>query len=49
MKKLIVVLGSVLAMATSTIAQDASWAPEKQKESEFTGRKLETFKHGTKK
>ncbi|QJW98580.1 PHB depolymerase family esterase [Frigoriglobus tundricola] len=30
-------------------AQEAKWPPERQKESEFTGRKLETFQHGTKK
>ena len=30
-------------------AQEASWPPEKQKESEFTGRKLEVFQHGSRK
>jgi predicted esterase len=30
-------------------AQEGKWAPEKTKESEFTGRKLDTFQHGVKK
>ena len=30
-------------------AQEEKWAPEKVKESEFTGRKLDTFRHGVKK
>jgi predicted esterase len=30
-------------------AQETKWAPEKTKESEFTGRKLDTFQHGVKK
>ena len=39
---LIVVLGIV----GTARAQDAKWPPEKTKESEFTGRKLDTFQHG---
>src|SRR5581483_8869099 len=30
-------------------AEEASWPPVKQKDSEFTGRKLEVFQHGTRK
>src|ERR1035438_304798 len=49
MKKPILALGLVLAVATAACAQEASWPPAKQKESEFTGRKLDTFQHGSKK
>lgn len=30
-------------------SQETKWAPEKTKESEFTGRKLDTYQHGVKK
>jgi len=49
MKKLHLALCLVWALTTAAFAQDASWPPEKPKESEFTGRKLETFQHGVKK
>src|SRR5262245_3311463 len=48
MKQSILVLGLVWVVATAR-AQEASWPPEKQKESEFTGRKLEEYRHGTRK
>jgi pimeloyl-ACP methyl ester carboxylesterase len=38
-----------LAASDSTRAQEAKWRPEKIKESEFTGRKLDTFQHVIKK
>ena len=41
-------LGLAFAVATGAHAQGTSWPPERQKESEFTGRKLETFRHGSK-
>jgi len=46
MKKPILALVSVLVFATATRAQE-TWPPAKQKESEFTGRKLDTFQHGS--
>jgi poly(3-hydroxybutyrate) depolymerase len=49
MKKPIVALALFLVVATAACAQEASWPPEKQKESEFTGRKLETYRHGNRK
>lgn len=49
MKKWILALGLVLALAPASHAQEAAWPPARQKESEFTGRKLDTFQHGTKK
>ncbi len=49
MKKWILASGLTLVLATLASAQEASWQPEKQKDSEFTGRKLETFKHGVRK
>jgi len=49
MKKLILGLGLVLVIARAACAQEVSWPPEKQKESEFTGRKLEVFQHGSRK
>ena len=49
MKKPILPLGLVFVAATAACAQDASWPPAKQKESEFTGRKLDTFQHLSKK
>ncbi|MEK6239652.1 MAG: hypothetical protein N2C14_33450 [Planctomycetales bacterium] len=48
MKNSRIALGLTLAAMVAVSAQAAEWSPEKQKESEFTGRKLETFQHGTK-
>lgn len=48
MKHMMIALGFVWAVAGSALAHAAEWAPEKQKESTFTERKLETFQHGTK-
>lgn len=36
----------LVASAGTVSAQDGSWPPVRQKESEFLGRKLETFRHG---
>src|SRR2546423_107216 len=47
MKALILALGLVLAAATVASSQEADWPPVKQKASEFTGRKLEVFQHGS--
>ena len=42
------VLATVLVLAvTATFAQEAEWPPAKQKASEFNGRKLETYRHGS--
>jgi poly(3-hydroxybutyrate) depolymerase len=49
MKIPILSLALVLAVATAGRAQDSGWPPEKQKESEFTGRKLQPFQHGSRK
>src|SRR4051812_41019058 len=49
MKQTILALAFVLAATTAVRAQEGNWPPEKQKESEFTGRKLETFQHGSRK
>lgn len=49
MNKPILALVLVLAVAMPTRAQEASWPPAQQKESEFTGRNLEAFQHGSKK
>ncbi|MFO0802905.1 MAG: PHB depolymerase family esterase [Gemmataceae bacterium] len=46
---MIVVLVLTGVAPTSAPAQEANWPPEKAKESEFTGRKLDTFRHGVKK
>jgi predicted esterase len=43
---LVLALWLVPALAAS--AEDATWPPEKAKESEFTGRKLDTYRHGVK-
>ncbi|HEY1188357.1 MAG TPA: PHB depolymerase family esterase, partial [Gemmata sp.] len=37
------------AVPVTAGAQEAKWPPEKTKGSEFTGRKLDTYQHGTKK
>ncbi len=49
MKRTTVVLGLVLAFAAAAYAGTAQWPPEKEKESVFTERRLETFKHGIRK
>ncbi|MGA2066961.1 MAG: prolyl oligopeptidase family serine peptidase [Thermoguttaceae bacterium] len=49
MKRTMIAAGLVLAFAAAARAQTAEWPPEKEKESVFTGRKLEAFKHGIKK
>ncbi len=49
MKKPILALGLLLAAATAAHTQEAGWPPVKQKQSEFTGRKLEVFRHGSRK
>ena len=49
MKKTLIALGFVVAAAVPAGAQEAMWPPETQKESEFAGRKLEAFQHGSKK
>lgn len=46
---LIVSIWLTAAASTAARAQEAKWSPEKTKESEFTGRKLDTFQHGVKK
>jgi poly(3-hydroxybutyrate) depolymerase len=40
-------LGLVLAFVAAARAGTTDWPPQKEKESVFTGRTLETFKHGT--
>ena len=40
---------SIALTAAGGWAQEATWIPEKKKESEFTGRKLDTFQHASKK
>jgi poly(3-hydroxybutyrate) depolymerase len=47
MQKPILVLGLALALANAARTQEVSWPPAKQKESEFTGRKLEVFRHSS--
>lgn len=42
-----VVAGLVLHVAAAAFADGAGWPPSKEKDSVFTERKLETFKHGT--
>lgn len=49
MKHLSLTLGFVLALVSTARAEEAAWPPEKQKESEFTGRKLDTYQHGVRK
>ncbi len=49
MKRSILALSFLLLVASTVAAQEASWPPERQKESIFTERKVETFKHGIKK
>jgi len=47
MKRTMIALGLALAFAAAACAETTAWPPEK--ESVFTGRKLEVFKHGIKK
>ena len=49
MKKMLIAAGLFLAFAAAACAQTADWPPQKEKESVFTERKLEVFKHGIKK
>jgi pimeloyl-ACP methyl ester carboxylesterase len=46
---LIVALGLAGVAPAAAPAQEDRWAPEKVKESEFAGRKLDTFRHGARK
>ena len=46
MKTRMIAFGVAWMIATAAVGQVADWPPEKQKESEFTERKLETFQHG---
>lgn len=43
-----IAMAFVLACLTAAYAQTPDWPPQREKESVFTERKLETFKHGTK-
>ncbi len=49
MKKTLIATGLVLAFVAAARAETTGWPPVKEKESVFVGRKLETFKHGTRK
>ena len=49
MKNMMIAMGLVLAFAMAARAATTEWPPEKEKESVFTGRKLEVFKHGIRK
>jgi poly(3-hydroxybutyrate) depolymerase len=49
MKRTTMALALVLAIVAAARAETTDWPPQKQEESVFTGRKLETFKHGTRK
>ncbi len=42
----IITLASIFFIATAALAQAADWPPEKQKESMFTERRLDTYQHG---
>lgn len=48
MNKTTIAAELVLALVAAACAGAADWPPEKEPESVFQGRKLETFKHGTK-
>ncbi|MFT5525065.1 MAG: poly(3-hydroxybutyrate) depolymerase [Pirellulaceae bacterium] len=48
MKNLIIAFGIAFLLAAAVCVEAADWPPQKEKESEFTGRKLETFQHGVK-
>src|SRR3984893_2076378 len=47
MKIAILLTGFVLGSAVAVCADTPEWPPSREKESVFTERKLETFKHGT--
>ncbi len=47
MTRMILALVFALPLAAAASAQEASWPPERKKESEFTGRKLDTYQHGS--
>ncbi len=49
MKTRLLTFGLALALVPAASAQEASWPPENPKESEFTGRKLQEFQHGSRK
>lgn len=49
MKSSRIALCFLLTLATSSFAQETAWPPVRQKQSEFTGRQLDTFQHGVKK
>lgn len=49
MKRTTMALGVVLAFTAAARAETTDWPPQKEKESVFTDRKLETFKHGIRK
>jgi pimeloyl-ACP methyl ester carboxylesterase len=49
MNRVMMTLGLALAFAPAARAETTDWPPEKEKESVFTERKLETFKHGVRK
>ena len=49
MKKTMIAMGLILAFAVTAWSATADWPPQREKESVFTGRKLEVFKHGIKK
>ena len=48
MKNTMIWLGLALAFGPRAYAETTEWTPEREKESVFTGRKLEVFKHGSK-
>src|SRR5262245_18386982 len=50
MKPLTLALALALVLAAGAArAEEAGWPPVRQKTSEFTGRKVESFKHGSRK
>ena len=49
MKRTTMALGLFLALVAMARAETTDWPPQKEKESVFIGRKLETFKHGIRK
>ncbi|HWE04822.1 MAG TPA: hypothetical protein VG326_20620 [Tepidisphaeraceae bacterium] len=48
MKRLMIAASLLFAFVATAAAQSTAWPPEKESESVFTGRELETFKHGIK-
>lgn len=46
MRKTIIASALVLAFVASAYAETTDWPPQREKESVFTDRKLEVFKHG---